>query len=193
MLDEELRSLTASEPLTLEEEYEMQSTLFIYILREIELILYILTFSTQKEKWQLDDDKLTFIILAPNPPSKSLATAATASPPPLDELLHTSSGLSPTDKRLADDFQMIGDVNIFLNGPIPSPQPSSPRVHLTTSSGNSNVSPLNPSARDLQDQNFFEEVKDREKDMIAADVDFQAEVEIMIAGTVLGLFLLLMT
>ena len=169
---------------------------FLYILREIELILYILTFSTQKEKWQLDDDKLTFIILAPNPPSKSLATAATASPPPLDELLHTSSGLSPTDKRLADDFQMIGDVNIFLNGPIPSPQPSSPRaqVHLTTSSGNSNVSSLNPSARDLQDQTFFEEVKDREEDMIVADgVDFQAEVEIMIAGTVLGLFLLLMT
>ena len=157
---------------------------FLYILREIELILLFSIFFTQKEKWQLDDDKLTFIILAPNSPSKSLATAATASPPPLDELLHTSSGLSPTDKRLADDFQMIGDVNIFLNGPIPSPQPSSPQVHLTTSSGNSNVSSLNPSARDLQDQNFFEEVKDREEDMIVADgVDFQAEVEIMIAGT----------
>ena len=129
----------------------------------------------------MDEDKLTFIILAQKPASKSLAAPA----PPLDELFHTSSGLSPTDKRLADDFQMIGDVNIFLNGPIPPqrpPQPSSssPQVHLTTSSGNSTVSSLHLLAREWKTQSFIEEVKDNEEDI---DGDFQAEVEIMIAGT----------
>jgi hypothetical protein len=63
------------------------------------------------EKWQLDEDKLTFIILA----------AA------LDEDFPVNSvGLSPADKRLAD-LQMVGDVNIFLNGGIPSPQVHSPQ------------------------------------------------------------------
>jgi hypothetical protein len=141
----------------------------------------------------LDEDKLTFIILAPNPASsKPLAAAAPPpppAPPPLDELLHKSSGLPPTDKCLADDFQMIGDVNLFLHGAIPPPpQPSSPQAHPTTSSGNSTVPPLHPSAKEWQSQNFFvnEEVKDSEEDIDdGGDGDFQAEVEIMIAGTYL--------
>ena len=55
------------------------------------------------EKWQLDEDKLTFIILAA----------------PLDDSEPFPTHISPTDKRLAD-LQMIGDVNIFLNGAIPT-------------------------------------------------------------------------
>ena len=125
----------------------------------------------------MDEDKLTFIILALKPASETLRVNAPA--PALDELFHTSSGLSPTDKRLADDFQMIGDVNIFLNSAIPPPQPPSPQVHLTTSSGNSTVSSLH---QEWQSQSFIKEVKDNEEDIVDGG-DFQAEVEIMIAGT----------
>jgi len=101
----------------------------------------------------------------------------------LDELSHTSSGLLPTDKRLADDFQMIGDVNIFLHGAIPPPQPSSPQIHLTTSSGISTLSSLHLSAKEFQSQDFFEEEKKSEEDLDDGGDggDFQAEVEILIA------------
>lgn len=80
---------------------------------------------------------MTFIILAPA----------------LGEQFPTYLGLSPTDKHLAD-LQMIGDVNIFLNGAIPSSsRPSAQGERNQSSSGDS------------------EENMD----------DFEAEVEIMIA------------
>lgn len=65
MLDEELRELTASEPLTLSEEYEMQ------------------------QKWAEDEDKLTFIILA-RPKNDSAEASSTwldieLSPSPLPD------------------------------------------------------------------------------------------------------------
>ena len=76
----------------------------------------------------MDEDKLTFIILA-------AALDEQQFPVNLDLS-------SPTDKRLAE-LQMIGDVNIFLNGAIPA-HPF-PQVHVTISSTPSLPS-SNPSA-----------------------------------------------
>ncbi|TFY68859.1 hypothetical protein EVG20_g3379 [Dentipellis fragilis] len=71
MQDPELRALTASEPLSLAEEHDMQ------------------------QKWQTDQDKLTFIILA------RPETDAPAS--------------TPTPAQIAA-LPMVGDVNLFLKG-----------------------------------------------------------------------------
>ncbi|KAJ3769274.1 GNAT domain-containing protein [Lentinula raphanica] len=73
MEDEELRTLTASERLTLEQEYEMQ------------------------QRWQMDEDKLTFIIIAREG----------------DTFIPDT--VNPTDPRVTS-LPMIGDVNLFLSG-----------------------------------------------------------------------------
>ncbi|GBE78730.1 N-acetyltransferase 9-like protein [Sparassis crispa] len=70
MTSAELRAQTASEPLTLDEEYEMQ------------------------RKWQLDEDKLTFIILS-------------------GEALNPAAQLT---SEILTKLPMIGDVNLFLKG-----------------------------------------------------------------------------
>ena len=91
MLNEELRTLTASEPLSLEEEYEMQRTLTPSPISKM--------FSMTSEKWQVDEDKLTFIILSRE-----------------SSLLPTGAGqLTPEDGKLGN-LPMVGDVNIFLYG-----------------------------------------------------------------------------
>jgi RimJ/RimL family protein N-acetyltransferase len=69
MSDEEIRKLTASEPLSLEEEYEMQTN------------------------WQLDEDKLTFIVLNRSIFNQSLAET--------------------NEQREIE--AMVGDVNVFFS------------------------------------------------------------------------------
>ncbi|KAL7285980.1 hypothetical protein ACG7TL_001095 [Trametes sanguinea] len=72
MTNDELRELTASEPLSLEEEYDMQ------------------------RKWQVDEDKLTFILLS-------------------GTSLEATEDAMFTPERLSG-LPMIGDVNLFFKG-----------------------------------------------------------------------------
>jgi len=92
------------------------------------------------EKWQVDEDKLTFIILSRTTGDLEDFTSGTK--------------ISPGDERLKR-LPMIGDVNIFLNG-------------------------TPPSLRALQDSRA-ETLTDEDGNQGDED-EFQAEVDIMIAG-----------
>lgn len=128
MLDEELRRLTASEPLSLEEEYEMQRKRHATDAGDENYY----SFQTL-EKWLLDEDKLTFIVLS----------NADVFNPSNEETIF------PSDPRIRL-LPMVGDVNIFLHGSLAS------RI-----------------AGDSTEKSEGNDI---------GDDDFEAEVEIMIAG-----------
>src|SRR6266550_6977249 len=128
MLDEELRCLTASEPLSLEEEYEMQRKRHPTDADDETYYLF-----QTSEKWLVDEDKLTFIILSN------------------EDVFDPSNEetIVPSDPRIRL-LPMVGDVNFFLHGSLASRRTGDP---TEKSEGN-----------DIEDD------------------DFEAEVEIMIAG-----------
>ncbi|BGP12841.1 hypothetical protein JCM10213_001325 [Rhodosporidiobolus nylandii] len=100
MQSEVLRELTASEPLTLEEEFEMQP-----VANGGDAVR-----SGWTGSWRLDQDKLTFIIHSRSPSAPS------------------PSSSSPAEFLAAHDSpdSMIGDVNLFLHDLTPPSSPASP-------------------------------------------------------------------
>ncbi|KZS99652.1 uncharacterized protein LAESUDRAFT_94660 [Laetiporus sulphureus 93-53] len=95
MTSAELRELTASESLSLEEEYEMQ------------------------RKWREDEDKLTFIVLAARPAdaypphvTQDLSASSASSSSFVPAI--GSSAVRAYDPEFVRSLSMIGDVNMFL-------------------------------------------------------------------------------
>lgn len=106
-----------------------------------------------KEKWQLDEDKLTFIILSRETQDIESRTSTSL-----------VSGLPPTDERITS-LPMIGDVNMFLSGPIPQ-------------TSDKNIKPIetNRGPSGTRGADIADDLEEEEEDA------FTAEMEIMIAG-----------
>ncbi|PVH78209.1 hypothetical protein DL98DRAFT_656276 [Cadophora sp. DSE1049] len=110
MKDEQIQAETASEPLTLEEEYAMQLS------------------------WRTDADKLTFIacLLLPYPlppPTTSLTPPSSSSSPSPNPPSSTTTPHILIPGTFDSPSHIIGDVNLFLTpshstSPSPSPSPS---------------------------------------------------------------------
>lgn len=105
MQDVELQELTASEPLSLEAEYEMQRLFFSISLCDGLLERPV----NDLDKWRYDEDKLTFIILSSTQSADPSITRPELLTWPLD---------SPPLSQIIDS-PMIGDVNLFLKGTPP--------------------------------------------------------------------------
>merc|ERR1711939_427997 len=111
MKDEQIQAETASEPLTLEEEYAMQRS------------------------WRTDADKLTFIACLPLslPPTSSSSTSKSPAPAPGP----LTPGQFDTSTRIIGDVNLfLTPSTSTSSSPSPSPSPSqsqsqSPSPHLT--------------------------------------------------------------
>ncbi|WVQ93985.1 hypothetical protein IAU59_001063 [Kwoniella sp. CBS 9459] len=86
MKSPELLELTASEPLTYQEEMDMQ------------------------KKWHLDEDKLTFILLARPETSSSSSSSSISN----SDLSPSAAGLRILQPAELKQCRMVGDVNLFL-------------------------------------------------------------------------------